>query len=198
MNKKALYNLSYGLFVLSVKGEKHTGCITNTFMQVTSDPFTAVLAVNKSNYTHDVLMNTKKCSISVLTTDVPFSLIEQFGFKSGRDCDKFEGTDCAEEAENGIKFINRYANAVIFCEVTGTADFGSHTLFTVKIADAEKLSEKPSCTYEYYQSNIKPKPAQKSKGWQCSVCGYIYEGEQLPKDFICPLCKHPASDFVKL
>ncbi len=193
-----MYALSYGIFVLSVKGKTHTGCITNTFMQVTSNPYTAVLAVNKSNYTHDILIDTKKCNISVLTTDVPFSVIEQFGFKSGRDCDKFTEIDYAKEAENGLKYIDRYANAIICCEVMDTADFGTHTLFTVKITDAQKLSDKASLTYEHYQSSVKPKPAKKSKGWQCSVCGYIYEGEQLPEDFICPLCKHGAEDFVKL
>ena len=202
MDNKALYNIGYGLYVLTAKdGEKDNGCITNTLMQVSSNPLKAVIAVNKQNFTHDMIMKTKEFNISMLTEDAPFAVYRHFGFFSGRKTNKFGVIDYAKRAENGIKYIDeQYANAYLSCKVTDTADFGTHTLFTAEIVDGKVLSDKPSATYSYYQKNVKPKktaPA-KAKGWQCKICGYIYEGEELPKDFVCPICKHGASDFEKL
>lgn len=204
-NKAAMYKLSYGLFVLTAKeGDKHNGCITNTAIQVTSDPNRISIAVNKANYTHDMVMNTKKFTVSILSEDASFDLFKQFGFQSGREVDKFaDFTDC-KEADNGTMIITNGTNAYISATVISTVDLGSHTLFIADVTDGDVLSETSSATYEYYQKNIKPQPkpaAEKSEGktvWRCKVCGYEYEGEELPADFVCPLCKHPASDFEKV
>ncbi|MGN0641745.1 MAG: rubrerythrin [Huintestinicola sp.] len=201
MDNSALYKIGYGLYVLTARdGEKDNGCITNTLMQITSNPLTAVIAVNKQNFTHDLIMKTREFNVSVLTTGTPFEVFKQFGFQSGRDTDKFEGVSYAKRAENGIMYISDYSNAYFLFKVTQTADFGTHTLFTAEITDAKVLSDKESVTYSYYQAHIKPKKSApaKVKGWQCTICGYIYEGEELPPDFVCPLCKHGAADFVRL
>ena len=205
MNNKAMYNLSYGLFVLTAKdGEKRNGCITNTAIQVASEPNQISFAVNKANYTHDMVMKTKVCNISVLSEAAEFELFKHFGFKSGRDVDKFaEFADC-KTAENGVPYITKGTNAFFSIEVTQTVDLGSHTLFIGVPTAMEVLSDVPSATYSYYQSNIKPKPEavrQTPDGqtvWRCKICGYEYVGEELPEDFICPICKHPASDFEKV
>ncbi|MBQ6441346.1 MAG: flavin reductase [Lachnospiraceae bacterium] len=205
MNNKAMYNLSYGLFVLTAKdGEKRNGCITNTAIQVASEPNQISFAVNKANYTHDMVMKTKVCNISVLSEAAEFELFKHFGFQSGRDVDKFaEFADC-KTAENGVPYITKGTNAFFSIEVTQTVDLGSHTLFIGVPTAMEVLSDVPSATYSYYQSNIKPKPEavrQTPDGqtvWRCKICGYEYVGEELPEDFICPICKHPASDFEKV
>lgn len=205
MNNKAMYNLSYGLFVLTAKdGEKRNGCITNTAIQVASEPNQISFAVNKANYTHDMVMKKKVCNISVLSEAAEFELFKHFGFQSGRDVDKFAGfTDC-KTAENGVPYITKGTNAYFSIEVTQTVDIGSHTLFIGVPTAMEVLSDIPSATYSFYQSNIKPKPdavRQTPDGqtvWRCKICGYEYVGEELPEDFICPICKHPASDFEKV
>ena len=205
MNNKAMYNLSYGLFVLTAKdGEKRNGCITNTAIQVASEPNQISFAVNKANYTHDMVMKTKVCNISVLSEAAEFELFKHFGFQSGRDVDKFaEFADC-KTAENGVPYITKGTNAYFSIEVTQTVDLGSHTLFIGVPTAMEVLSDIPSATYSFYQSNIKPKPEavrQTPDGqtvWRCKICGYEYVGEELPEDFICPICKHPASDFEKV
>lgn len=199
MDNSALYKIGYGLYLLTAKdGEKDNGCITNTLMQVSSKPLTAVIAVNKQNYTHYMIMKTGQFNVSTLTQNTPFEVIKQFGFQSGRDVDKFNRIPYARRSPSGIIYIEEYANAYMTFKVRETLDFVTHTLFTADITDAVKLSDDESLTYSYYQSNIKPRPAKKAKGWQCKICGYIYEDDELPEDFICPLCKHPASDFVKL
>ena len=203
MNTKAFYNLTYGLFVLSVKeNEKSNGCIINTAIQVTSDPGRIAFAVNKSNYTNEVLSRTGKFNISIISEAADFELFKHFGFSSGRDTDKFAGyADCTLGA-NGIPYITGGINAYISGEVEQAVDVGTHTLFIAKVTDMEVLSDVPSATYGYYQSNIKPKPQKAPETdktvWRCKVCGYEYEGEELPEDFVCPLCKHPASDFEKV
>lgn len=205
MDNKAITKLGYGLYILTAKdGEKDNGCIVNTVMQVTSSPDTTlVIAVNKKNYTHDIIMKTKKCNVSVLTEETPFDVFKRFGYQSGKETDKFDGFDCPD-AENGVKYIDRYTNAYITCDVLDAFDFGSHTLFKVKVDNAVVLSDKSTVTYDYYQNNIKPKTETKplkeggKVGWLCTVCGYIYEGEELPSDFVCPLCKHGAADFIKI
>lgn len=204
MDKKALYKLTYGLFILTSKqGEKENGCIINTAAQVTSEPNRISIAVNKANFTHDMVLASGKFNVSVLSQDAEFSLFKHFGFQSGRDVDKFADFKDADHAENGIAFITKGTNAYFSAEVEQTIDLGSHTLFIASVTDMKVISDAPSASYDYYQNHIKPKPqaAPAAAGktiWRCTVCGYEYEGEELPADFICPLCKHPASDFEKV
>ncbi len=204
MDMKAMFKLTYGLFVLtSSVEEKDNGCITNTAIQVTSEPNRIAIAVNKANYTHDMLLERRAFNVSVISEKASFDLFRHFGFQSGRDVDKFEGFDAFKRAANGIPYITEGTNAYLSASVEQTIDLGSHTLFIASVTDMEVLDEAPSCTYSYYQSDIKPKPqapaeSQGKTVWRCTVCGYIYEGEDLPADFICPLCKHPASDFEKV
>ncbi|MCR5338143.1 MAG: flavin reductase [Lachnospiraceae bacterium] len=205
MDPKAMYKLSYGLFVLTTSlPAKSNGCITNTAIQVTSEPNQIGFAVNKANLTHDMVKYVKKCNISIISQDADFSLFKHFGFQSGRDCDKFENfTDC-KTAANGIPYITKGTNAYISIEIVDAVDLGTHTFFVGKVTDMEVLSDTPSATYEYYQSNIKPKPEKVGETkdgqtvWRCRICGYEYVGEELPDDFICPVCKHPASDFERI
>ena len=205
MDTKAMYKLSYGLFVLTAKvGDKENGCITNTAIQVASEPNTISFAVNKANYTHDMVMQSKKCNISVISEEVAFDLFKHFGFQSGRDVDKFaDYTDC-KYSENGIPYITKGTNAYFSIEIKQTVDLGSHTLFIGEPTAMEVLSGVESATYSYYQSNIKPKPEKVGETkdgqviWRCTICGYEYVGEELPDDFICPICKHPKADFEKI
>ncbi len=203
-NNKAMYALSYGLFVLTARqGEKDSGCITNTAMQVTTEPNRIVITVNKSNYTHDMVMATKKFTLSILSEQAEFSTFQRFGFQSGRDVEKFDGfMDHAVRGENGILYVTKGTCAWLSCKVVETLDLGTHTLFLADVEDGDVLSNVPSATYSYYQANIKPKPQAAApsakKRWVCTVCGYVYEGDFLPDDFICPWCKHPASDFDPL
>ena len=197
IENNAFFKLSYGLFVLSAKdGEKDNGCIINTAMQVTEKPYRIQISVNNSNYTAEMIKKTGEFNISVLDTTVPFSVFERFGFKSGRDTDKLDGFSDISRSENGIFYLKNHANAVISAKVVETVEFETHTVFFAEVTEAKVLADTESVTYQYYFDNIKPKPqAQKKKGWVCKICGYVYEGEELPNDFICPLCKHPASDF---
>lgn len=205
MDNKAMYKLSYGLFVLTAKEkDKLNGCITNTAIQVASEPNTISFAVNKANYTHDMLMNTKKANISVLSESASFDLFKHFGFQSGRDVDKFDGFSDYETSANGLPYITSGTNAYFSIDIESTVDLGSHTLFIGKPTAMEVLDDAPSATYSYYQSNIKPKPEAVKKTsdgktvWRCKICGYEYVGDEIPEDFICPICKHPASDFEKV
>ena len=198
--KEAMYKISYGLFVLTTKyGEKQNGCIVNTVSMLTDNPTRIVVFVNKANYTEELVRKSGVLNVSVLTESAPFELFKQFGFCSGRDTDKFAGQNYPQ-MENGVNYIPNYTNAVISAKVIDAHDYGTHTLFVAEVTEAKKLSDDKSVTYEYYQSHIKPKPqAQKAdkEKWVCKVCGYVHEGE-LPDDFICPWCKHPASDFEKI
>lgn len=200
MDNKAMFNLSYGLFILTAKdGEKDNGCIVNTVGQVTSQPNRISLAVNKANYTHDMILKTKEFNVSVLAENSKFETYRHWGFQSGRNTDKLESISLKRSA-NGLVYIADETNAFLSAKVVSTLDLGTHTLFIADVTDGEVLSQVPSATYSFYQNNIKPKPAstEKRKGFICTVCGYIYEGETLPDDFICPVCKHPASDFRPL
>ncbi len=202
MNKKAMYNLSYGLFVVTAKTYKDNGCITNTAIQVTSEPNRISLAVNKENLTHDMIVESGVFNVSVISTAAKFGLFEQFGFHSGRDFDKFaDWTDYAR-AENGVTYITKGTNAVISAKVINMVDLGTHTLFIADVTDCEVLASTPSATYDYYHANIKPKPnAVNAAGkvvWRCTICGFEIEMDELPDDFICPLCKHPKADFEKI
>ena len=205
MNRKAMYKLSYGLFILTAKeAEKDNGCIINTAIQAASEPNQLSICVNKANYTHDMIERTGKFTVSVLSQNAEFELFKHFGFQSGRDTNKFETFEKCSRGINGIYYITEGTNAYISVTVTKTEDLGSHTMFIGEITDMEVLSNVPSVTYDYYQNNIKPKPQEVGKTedgqtiWRCRICGYEYVGEELPDDFICPLCKHPASDFEKV
>ncbi len=199
MNNKAMYNLSYGLFVLTAReNEKDNGCIVNTVAQVTTSPNRILVAVNKNNYTHGMILRTGEFNVSILTERAAFNTFKHWGFQSGSDVDKAVGITF-RRADNQLIYLAEETNAYISAKVISTTDLGTHTLFLADVTDAEILSDDPSVTYSYYQQHIKPAPAKTAKkGYICAVCGYIYEGEPLPEDFICPICKHPASDFKPL
>lgn len=203
MDKKAMYRLSYGLFVLTTAFEgKDNGCIINTGIQVTSDPNRISIAVNKANLTQELVQKSGRFNLSVLSEAAVFDTFRHFGFQSGRDVDKFAGYPDCRRSANGLYVITAGTNAFFSATVEQSIDLGTHTLFIAGVDDMDLLSQEPSATYAYYQSQIKPKPEQKASSgktaWRCTVCGYVYEGEELPPDFICPLCKHPASDFEKI
>ena len=199
----ALFKLSYGLFVASAKdGDKQNGCIVNTVSQLTDNPSRIMIAINKRNYTHDMVLKTGQFNISVLTESVPFSVFQRFGFQSGRDVDKFAGfEENVACAANGIYYLTKYTNAIISGKVIETHEYESHTLFIADLTQAQILNNDPSVTYAYYFAHIKPKPQpveEDKKGFVCKICGYVYEGDELPEDYICPLCKHGAADFEPL
>ena len=200
-----MYKLSYGLFVLTAKeGEKDNGCIINTAIQAASVPNQMSVCVSKSNFTHDMIMRTGEFNVSVISQKASFDLFKHFGFQSGSETDKFSDFTACKKGQNGILYITEGTNAFFSVKVEKTEDLGSHTMFIGEITDMEVLSEDSSATYEYYQKNIKPKPQEVGKTedgktiWRCTICGYEYVGEEIPEDFICPLCKHPASDFEKV
>ena len=200
MNPSALYSLSYGLFVLTARQEdKDNGCIVNTVQQVTSSPMRVSVAVNKANYTHDMILATGLFNVSILNQDAPFAVFQHYGFQSGRDTNKIVGEPA--RSANGLVYVPTVANAYLSCKVVQTVDLGTHTLFLADITDGDVLNKVPSMTYAYYHANVKPKPqpkAEKKTGWQCKICGYVYEGETLPPDFVCPICKHGPADFEKI
>jgi len=199
-NGKALFALSYGLFVLTAREEERdNGCIINTAMQVTDSPNQIAVVVNKRNYTHDMVASSGRFTLSVLSEEADFSLFQRFGFQSGRETDKWNGYENhVQRGDNGVLYVIEGSNAWLSGLVTSQVDLGTHSLFVADVVDADVLSSAPSATYAYYHAYIKPKPqiapAQK-KRWVCQVCGYVYEGDTLPDDFVCPICKHPASDF---
>ena len=201
MNEKTVYKFSYGLFVLTAQMDgRHSGCIINTAQQVTSKPNRVSIAVNKTNYTHDLIQQTGKFTLSILSEEASFDIFKRFGFQSGRDTDKFSGFGGMKTGANGLYYITEGTNGYISAVVEQSHDLGSHTLFIAAVEDMDVLSDVPSVTYTYYQNHIKPKPQKKAESktvWRCKVCGYEYEGETMPEDYICPLCKHPASDFEK-
>ena len=197
----AMFKLSYGLFVLTAKdGAKDNGCIINTVTQVTDTPKRISIAVNKNNLTHDMILKTGVFNVSVLTTEASFDIFRYYGFQSGRDVEKFAG-EGIPRSENGLTYVAGCSNAFISAKVIDTYDYGTHTLFIADVTEAKVLSNVPSVTYAYYFDHIKPKPpvaTRKQTGYICKICGYVYEGEELPADFICPLCKHGAADFEKI
>ena len=167
-------------------------------MQVTTNPERIMVTINKQNYSHDVIKKSGVMNVNCLTEAAPFAVFEAFGFKSGRDTDKF--ANCApKRSANGMAVLPRHINAFLSLQVESYTDLGSHGMFLCKITESEVISSDPSMTYAYYHANVKPKPqAQKKKGYVCKICGYVYEGETLPEDFVCPLCKHGASDFEEI
>ena len=201
VEQNAMFSLSYGLFVLTARdGAKDNGCIINTVTQLTDTPKRISIAVNKANYTHDMIKKTGVFNVSVLSNDAPFAMFQHYGFQSGRDVDKFAGVQGMARATNGVYYLPYCTNAFISARVTQTIEFETHTLFIADVTEARQLSDVPSMTYAYYFANVKPKPSKlkEQHGWVCKICGYVYEGEDLPADFICPLCKHGAEDFEKV
>ncbi|RHB17768.1 flavin reductase [Eubacterium ventriosum] len=201
--KKAIYNLSYGVFMVSTKaGEVANGCITNTCIQVASNPVRIAISVLNSNYTCDLIKESGIFAVSILDNDCTFETIKHFGFQSGRDVDKFGNitppTDC-----NDVPYLGWQSCAVISGKVVEQHDLGTHTLFIAEVVDAKVLSDKEPITYAKYQNEIKPKnnaasvkeDGKKIVGWRCKICNYIYEGSKLPEDYACPLCGHGADDF---
>ena len=199
MDTKALFKIGYGLYVLTANDEKDNGCIINTVMQVTSNPLQIAIAVNKRNYTTAMIQKTRKFNISVLSKKADFNIYKHFGYQSGKDVNKFENFSDAKRSPNGVLYITSGTNAYMSAYVQQEIDLGTHFLFIGQLVASENLSDDKSATYEYYQNNVKPKPeTNNKKGWRCKICGYIYEGEELPADYICPICKHGAVDFEKL
>lgn len=198
MDNTALFKLSYGLFVVTAnEGEKDNGCITNTVIQVTNEPLRISVTINKSNYTCGMIERTGVFNVSVLAEDASFDTFRHWGFQSGKDTDKALGIEYYR-LENGVIYVINGVNAVISAKVVQQVDLGTHIMFIADVTDAFTTEPTPSATYAYYHSNIKQAPQQKkAKGWICTVCGYIYEGDNLPEDFVCPICKHPASDFKR-
>ena len=199
MDTKALFKIGYGLYVLTAKDEKDNGCIINTVMQVTSNPLQIAIAVNKRNYTNEIIQKTRKFNLSILSEKADFSIYEHFGYKSGRDIDKFATFYETKRSPNGLLYITKGTNAYLSAYVQNEIDLGTHSLFIGQLVASENLNDDKSATYDYYQNSVKPKPENTvKKGWRCKICGYIYEGEDLPVDYICPICKHGAVDFEKL
>ena len=200
-DNNALFKLSYGLYVLTTKdGVKDNGCIINTCQLLTDTPKQITISVNKMNYTNEMILKTKEFNISVLNTNSTFDVFKKFGFVSGRDTNKFKDVNF-KRAENGITYLVDGVNAYITARVVKSVDCGTHMLYIAEVDEAKILNSEPSMTYQYYFDHVKPKPVVKEKtksGWVCKICGYVYEGEELPSDYVCPLCKHGPEDFNKI
>jgi flavin reductase (DIM6/NTAB) family NADH-FMN oxidoreductase RutF/rubredoxin len=201
MNSKALYQLSYGVFMLAAKaGDQVNGCITNTCIQVANSPTRVAVSVLNSNHTCDLIKQGGVFCVSVLDQTCTIETIRHFGFQSGRDVDKFAGFNPKLDA-NGVPYLGWQTTAYLSCRVVSSQDLGSHTLFIAEVEDAEVLSGQKPLTYADYQANLKPKPQKKAEpekkiiGWRCKICRYVYEGAELPADYLCPLCGHSAEDF---
>lgn len=195
---KALFKISYGLYVVtSNDGNKDNGLIVNTITQVTDSPKRVSVCINKQNYSHDVIKKTGVLNVNCLSKDVPFEIFQRFGFQSGKTVDKFEGYETLRSSNN-LVVLSKYINAYMSLKVEQYIDLDSHGMFICLVNEAKVISDTESVTYDFYQSNIKPKTnVEKKKGWVCKVCGYVYEGDEMPDDFVCPICKHGASDFER-
>lgn len=198
-NLKALFNIGYGLYVVtSNDGKKDNGFICNTVTQVTNTPNRIAVTINKQNYSHHIIKQSGIMNVNCLSQDAPFSIFERFGFVSGRNVDKFEGMETMR-ADNGLVFLSRHINSFMSLKVEQYIDLDTHGMFICSVTESRVISSNETMTYTYYQNNVKPKPETEGKrGYVCKVCGYIYEGDKLPDDFICPLCKHSAADFEKI
>ena len=192
----ALFRIGYGLYVVtSNDGKKDNGLIVNTVIQLTDTPNRVAVNINKANYSHHVIKQTGVLNVNCLSTEAPFSVFEQFGFQTGRSVDKFAG-QTVHRSDNGLVFLDKYINAFMSLKVEDYVDLGTHGMFICSVTEARVMSNQETMTYTYYQNNVKPKPeTEGKKGFVCKVCGYIYEGDELPADYICPLCKHGAADF---
>ncbi len=199
MNNNAVFNLSYGLFILfSENGNKKNGCVINTAMQVTSTPNRIGITVNKANLTHDFVKESGVFNVSVLDITADFEVFRHFGFQSGSNTDKITNYPDIAYSENGLPYLTKYSNSYISAKVVNEIDLGTHTMFIADVTDAEVISNAQSMTYAYYHADVKPSKNEQTavkKGYKCKICGYVYEGDELPDDFICPICKHGAADF---
>ena len=195
----ALFNIGYGLYVVtSNDGKKDNGLIVNTVTQLTSQPNRIAVTINKQNYSHHIINQTKQMNVNCLTIDTPFKIFEQFGFVSGRNVNKFEDGNY-KRSENGLVFLPKYINAFLSLKVESYIDLDTHGMFICTVSESRVISNVETMTYTYYQNNVKPKPQiEQSTGYVCKICGFVYEGEELPDDYICPLCKHGAQDFEKI
>ena len=207
VDSSAFFKIGYGLYVVtSSDGVRDNGMICNTIVQVTADPPRLAVAVNKANYTHETVKKTGRMNVCALSEGAAFSVFQRYGFQSGRTADKFAGVETLRAA-NGLPVPAADCNSYFALEVESYVDLGTHGMFVCRVVEAKSLSGEPTMTYAYYHANVKPKPAAaaadgaKAKGrrrFVCKICGYIYEGDELPADYICPLCKHPASDFEEI
>ena len=200
IDKNALFNIGYGLYVItSNDGNKDNGLIVNTVTQVTNNPARIAVTINKQNYSHDVIRTTKKMNVNCLTIDTPFSVFETYGFQSGRNVDKFKNV-IVEHSENGLVVLTNYINSFMSLEVEEYVELNTHGMFICKVVEAQIVSKLPTMTYDYYHKNVKPKNNLKKEvsGYVCKVCGWVYEGDTLPSDIVCPICKHGADDFEKI
>ena len=196
----ALSQIGYGLYVLTTNdGSRDNGCIVNAVMQVTSTPIVIAVAVSKQNYTCGIIRKTKEFNINSLTEDTPFEVFRHFGYQSGRDTDKFAGCT-PDRSKNGLIVLPKHTRGFLSLSVQSETDLGTHIMFLCTPTGGRLLSDAETVSYSFYQKSIKPKPAQsgKKKGFVCRICGYIYEGDTLPDDYTCPLCKHGAADFEPL
>ena len=195
----ALFKIGYGLYVVtSNDGKKDNGLIVNTVTQLTDTPERVGVTINKSNYSHDIIKETGILNVNCLSTEAPFSVFEKYGFASGRDTHKMADVD-VKRTENGLAVLPQYINAYISLKVADYVDLDTHGMFICTVEEAEVVSDAETMTYSYYHSNVKPKPQPPKKtGYVCKICGYVYEGDPLPEDFICPLCKHGAADFERI
>ena len=192
----ALFRIGYGLYVVtSNDGKKDNGLIVNTVIQLTDTPNRVAVNINKANYSHHVIKQTGMLNVNCLSTEAPFSVFQQFGFQTGRSVDKFAG-QTVHRSDNGLVFLDKYINAFMSLKVEDYVDLGTHGMFICSVTEARVMSNQETMTYTYYQNNVKPKPeTEGKKGFVCKVCGYVYEGDELPEDIVCPLCKHGAVDF---
>ena len=198
VDTNALFKIEYGLYVVTTKGEElDNGLILNAVMQVTAEPLKVAVTINKQNYSHDLIKASGIMNICALTNDTPFSLFQNFGMQSGRDNYKFIGVKAAR-SDNGLLYLTEYSNAFISLEVQQYVDLGTHGMFICTVTESKILKDEPTLTYGYYYANVKPKKTSEKKGYVCKICGYVYEGEPLPDDYVCPLCKHGAADFEKI
>lgn len=201
MDPNTMFKISYGLYVITAtEGTKDNGCIVNTVTQVTQEPIRISVSINKQSYTHDMIQRTKMFNVCIMDTQADSSLFKRFGYQSGKNADKFSGFSESKRSENGCQYLTKGCNAFLSAKVFEVKDMGTHSVFYADVTEGEILSDLPTLTYDYYQQYLKPKPKQADSvsGYVCKVCGYIYEGEVLPPDFICPICKHGTEAFEKV
>ena len=198
IDQTILFNIGYGLYVVTTNdGERDNGLIVNSVMQLTSSPLRVAVSVNKSNYSHDTIRKTGKMNVCCIQKSAPFAVFEAFGFKSGRDRDKFEGCS-PKRSENGLAVLPKHINSFFSLVVKDYVDLDTHGMFICEVTETGKFSTEETMTYTYYQKNVKPKPEVKKTGWLCTVCGFIHDEEELPPDFECPICKHGADVFERI
>jgi flavin reductase (DIM6/NTAB) family NADH-FMN oxidoreductase RutF len=195
----ALFKIGYGLYVVtSNDGKRDNGIVVNAITQLTNTPNRIGVTINKDSYSHHVIKQSGKMNVNCLSVDAPFSVFENFGFKSGRNADKFEGVTPLR-SDNGLVLLDKYINSLISLKVEQYVDLGTHGMFICSVTEARVISDRETMTYNYYLENVKPKPeTDGKKGYVCKICGWVYEGDKLPDDIVCPICKHPAADFEEI